>query len=159
GLWRSEGRVFQDRVVVFSVLDWQARTAAEVIRYLERLKTRLKKKFAQLEILITVQELLRSEAGEGDKGGKRPRLLCRKPNPVGLGHYEKPEDISVFHLRIRMHTLRITNGRVIDPSQDIDQVADLWIRGEAIFGIGPQPSLQADRVLDAAGKIVCPGLI
>ncbi len=30
----------------------------EVLRYLERLKTRLKRKFDQLEILITVQELL-----------------------------------------------------------------------------------------------------
>jgi dihydroorotase len=58
-----------------------------------------------------------------------------------------------------MKTLRISNGRVIDPAQAIDQVTDLWIRGENILGIGPQPQLQADRVLDAAGKIVCPGLI
>src|SRR5438105_7767992 len=58
-----------------------------------------------------------------------------------------------------MHTLRITNGRVIDPSQGLDQVTDLWIRGEYILGLGPQPQLQADRVLDATGKIVCPGLI
>jgi dihydroorotase len=58
-----------------------------------------------------------------------------------------------------MITLRITNGRVIDPSQSIDQVADLWIRGEQILGVGPHPSAQADRTLDAAGKIVCPGLI
>jgi dihydroorotase len=58
-----------------------------------------------------------------------------------------------------MITLRIINGRVIDPSQNIDQVTELWIRGERILGIGPQPSLQADRTLDAAGKIVCPGLI
>jgi dihydroorotase len=58
-----------------------------------------------------------------------------------------------------MTTLCIRNGRVIDPSQGIDQAADLWIRGDRIAGIGPQPALQADRVLDAAGKIVCPGLI
>jgi hypothetical protein len=58
GLWRSEDRVFQDRVVVFTVLDFLARTGPEVLRYLERLKTRLKKKFAQLEILITIQEML-----------------------------------------------------------------------------------------------------
>ena len=37
-----------------------------------------------------------------------------------------------------MTTLRITNGRVIDPSQDLDQVADLWIRGDRILGLGPQ---------------------
>src|SRR5436190_12635731 len=58
-----------------------------------------------------------------------------------------------------MKTLRISNGRVIDPAQAIDQVTDLWIRGENILGVGPQPQLQADRVLDAAGKMVCPGLI
>src|SRR5438128_10613760 len=58
-----------------------------------------------------------------------------------------------------MTTLRITNGRVIDPSQGIDQVTDLWVRGDRVAGLGPQTQLQADRVLDAAGKIVCPGLI
>jgi dihydroorotase len=58
-----------------------------------------------------------------------------------------------------MTTLRITNGRVIDPSQGIDQMTDLWIRGEHIAGMGPQPQLQAARTMDAAGKIVCPGLI
>src|SRR5882672_9768836 len=60
---------------------------------------------------------------------------------------------------LHMQTLRITNGRVIDPAQGIDKVADLWIRGEHILGIGPQPQLHADEVLDAAGKVVCPGLI
>ncbi|HWY85107.1 MAG TPA: dihydroorotase [Gemmataceae bacterium] len=58
-----------------------------------------------------------------------------------------------------MNILRITNGRVIDPAQNLDQVTDLWIRGERIVGIGPQPRLQATEVLDATGKIVCPGLI
>src|SRR5919199_1162173 len=58
-----------------------------------------------------------------------------------------------------MQTLLITNGRVIDPSQDLDQVTDLWIRGGNILGLGPQPQLQPTRVIDAAGKIVCPGLI
>jgi dihydroorotase len=58
-----------------------------------------------------------------------------------------------------MQTLRISNGRVIDPCQGIDQVADLWIRGETVLGIGPQPSAHAERVIDAQGKIVCPGLI
>jgi hypothetical protein len=58
GFWRSGSRVYQDRVVVFSVMDFQAHTQLEALRYLERLKERLKKKLAQLEILITVQELL-----------------------------------------------------------------------------------------------------
>ena len=59
----------------------------------------------------------------------------------------------------RMNIFCITGGRVIDPSQNLDQVTDLWIRGERIVGVGQQPRLQATEVLDATGKIVCPGLI
>jgi dihydroorotase len=58
-----------------------------------------------------------------------------------------------------MTVLRITNGRLIDPAQNLDRVADLWIHGERIHRIGPQPELRADRTIDAAGMIVCPGLI
>src|SRR5437899_84454 len=58
-----------------------------------------------------------------------------------------------------MQTLRITNGRLMDPSQSIDQVTDLWIRGEAILGVGPQSGTQADRTIDVEGMIVSPGLI
>jgi hypothetical protein len=50
--------LFQDRVVVFSVMDFGAQTEFERIRYLERLKASLKKKFEQLEVLITVQKLV-----------------------------------------------------------------------------------------------------
>ena len=58
-----------------------------------------------------------------------------------------------------MHILRITQGRVIDPSQGLDRVVDLWIQGERIAGIGPQPNLHPTQVFDESGKIVCPGLI
>jgi hypothetical protein len=58
GLWRSEAEVFQDRVVVFNAMDFRTENQFQSLRYLERLKNRLKKKFDQLEILITVQELL-----------------------------------------------------------------------------------------------------
>src|SRR5690242_15373722 len=58
-----------------------------------------------------------------------------------------------------MTTILISNGRVIDPSQGLDRVTDLWVRGEQVLGVGPQPGAVADRTLDAAGKIVCPGLI
>ena len=57
-----------------------------------------------------------------------------------------------------MIILRISNGRVLDPSQGLDQVADLWIAGDRIAGIGPQ-ALEAGQTIDATGKIVCPGLI
>jgi dihydroorotase len=58
-----------------------------------------------------------------------------------------------------MNILRISNGRVIDPAQNLDLVTDLWIRGEHVAGIGQQPRLQATEVIDATGMIVCPGLI
>ncbi len=58
-----------------------------------------------------------------------------------------------------MTILRIANGRLIDPSQGIDQLTDLWLRADKVVGHGPQPSLQPTQVIDAAGKIVCPGLI
>jgi hypothetical protein len=58
GVWRSGAEVYHDRVVVFSVMDFREETQLECLRYLERLKGRLKKKFDQLEILITVAELL-----------------------------------------------------------------------------------------------------
>lgn len=58
-----------------------------------------------------------------------------------------------------MNLLRITNGRIIDPAQNLDRVADLWIEGETILALGPRPDLLPNHVLDAAGKIVCPGLI
>jgi dihydroorotase len=58
-----------------------------------------------------------------------------------------------------MSTLCIAGGRVLDPSQQLDQVADLWVKDGTVVGLGPRPDLRADRTLDARGKIVCPGLI
>lgn len=57
GVWQSGEEVYQDRVVVFSVMDFRSETELELLRYLQRLKERLKKKFDQLEVLITVQEM------------------------------------------------------------------------------------------------------
>ena len=57
-----------------------------------------------------------------------------------------------------MPTTLITGGRIIDPASGIDRVADLWIEGARILGVGPRTD-RADVVIDAAGMIVCPGLI
>ena len=56
GIWQSGANVYYDRVVVFSVMDFRGGTQIECLRYLARLKARLKKKLDQLEILITVTE-------------------------------------------------------------------------------------------------------
>src|SRR5262245_54750853 len=58
-----------------------------------------------------------------------------------------------------MTTLRIANGRVIDPSQGLDQVVDLWIENERVLDLGPHPDRRADRTIDATGLIVTPGWI
>jgi len=58
GIWQSGTEIYHDRVVVVSVMDFREETQLECLRYLERLKGRLKKKFDQLEILIAVAELL-----------------------------------------------------------------------------------------------------
>ena len=58
-----------------------------------------------------------------------------------------------------MNTILIRSGRVIDPSQNIDQIADLWIQGDKILGIGPNLAANPDQIIDAKGMIVTPGLI
>ena len=58
GMWQSGPDIYADRVVVFTVMDFREGTQIESLRYLERLKGKLKKKFDQLEILITVTEML-----------------------------------------------------------------------------------------------------
>ncbi|HPF40438.1 MAG TPA: dihydroorotase [Phycisphaerae bacterium] len=54
--------------------------------------------------------------------------------------------------------LIIRNGRVIDPSQGIDETADVSIADGRIVGVGKADGGAAE-VIDAAGQIVCPGLI
>jgi dihydroorotase len=54
----------------------------------------------------------------------------------------------------------IRNGRVIDPASGRDEVTDVRIATGRIVGIGPTPAdFAADRVLEAAGCIVAPGLV
>lgn len=57
-----------------------------------------------------------------------------------------------------MNDLLITNGRVIDPASGLDQVGDVAISGGKIARVGKAGS-RAKRTIDAAGMIVCPGLI
>ena len=54
----------------------------------------------------------------------------------------------------------IKNGRVVDPANSMDAVQDVLISGSRIERIGPDlPLAAATTVLDATGKIVCPGFI
>ncbi|WP_435015650.1 dihydroorotase [Tundrisphaera sp. TA3] len=57
-----------------------------------------------------------------------------------------------------MQTIQIKGGRVIDPSQGLDLVADVWLGRGRVLAIGGSDET-ADLVIDAAGMIVSPGLI
>jgi dihydroorotase len=57
-----------------------------------------------------------------------------------------------------MPKLLIQNGRVIDPSQSLDRVTNLLIEDGRIARYDVSPNGQ-DRIIDASGKIVAPGLI
>ncbi len=57
-----------------------------------------------------------------------------------------------------VRTIQIKGGRVVDPSQDIDQVADLWLGQGRVLAVGEGYD-EAEVVIDARGLIICPGLI
>ena len=56
--------------------------------------------------------------------------------------------------------LLIRNGRVIDPASGRDEFADLLISGGRIVGISADlDTSRADRIIDASGCVVAPGLV
>ena len=59
----------------------------------------------------------------------------------------------------RNGTLLIRGGRVVDPSQDLDETADVLIRDGLIAETGPNIEAHDAEVLDAAGAVVAPGFI
>src|SRR4051794_12360000 len=58
-----------------------------------------------------------------------------------------------------MPTIQITGGRVIDPGQGIDRVADVWLARGRVVAIGGEGHVEPEGVIDARGLLVCPGLI
>jgi dihydroorotase len=57
-----------------------------------------------------------------------------------------------------MNDILIRGGRVIDPASGLDEVTDVAVAKGRVARIGKVRG-QSRRTLDAAGKIVCPGLI
>jgi dihydroorotase len=56
--------------------------------------------------------------------------------------------------------ISIVNGRLIDPANRIDETLDLHLGQGVVQGIGSVPAgFEPDRILDARGLIVCPGLV
>ncbi len=61
-----------------------------------------------------------------------------------------------------MNSLLLTGGRVIDPANRFDAIADLLIRDGKIAALGADAALQATpdiERMDVRGLVVCPGLI
>jgi len=57
-------------------------------------------------------------------------------------------------------SLLIKNGRVIDPASSVDAVQDVLLKGDRIERVGATLAVASDTpILDASGKIVCPGFI
>jgi dihydroorotase len=59
-----------------------------------------------------------------------------------------------------MSQLLISNGRLIDPGNGIDDTLDLYISDGVISGVGKAPAgFKPDQTIDASGLVVCPGLV
>ena len=59
--------------------------------------------------------------------------------------------------RMKLH---IKNGRLIDPANGVDKVADLFIADGKVAAIGDVPEgFAADASIDATGLVVAPGLV
>jgi dihydroorotase len=56
--------------------------------------------------------------------------------------------------------IHIKNGRLIDPGNRVDAKQDVFISSGKIAALGKTPAgFRAERVIDASGLVVCPGLI
>jgi dihydroorotase len=56
--------------------------------------------------------------------------------------------------------VEISNGRLIDPKHGVDRKASLYIVAGKVAALGEPPAgWHAERVIDASGLVVCPGLI
>ncbi|MCY0856230.1 dihydroorotase [Cupriavidus sp. D39] len=56
--------------------------------------------------------------------------------------------------------IHIKGGRLIDPAANVDAQQDLYIAAGKIVGVGSAPAdFHANKTIDAAGLIVCPGLV
>ncbi len=56
--------------------------------------------------------------------------------------------------------IQIANGRVVDPAHKLDTQQDVFIADDKIVALGAAPAgFTADRVIDARGLIVAPGLV
>ncbi len=53
----------------------------------------------------------------------------------------------------------IKNGRVVDPANNLDSVCDIFIDGPKIARVDKDINTKADKIIDASGRIVMPGIV
>jgi dihydroorotase len=58
-----------------------------------------------------------------------------------------------------MTSLLIKNGRLLDPASGLDEVSDILLRDGKIAAVGEGDYDKNFEILDATGKLVCPGFI
>lgn len=58
-----------------------------------------------------------------------------------------------------MATILIQNGRVVDPKNGRDEVADVFVKDGKIAAIGKNLKENAEKTVDATGLVVTPGLV
>jgi dihydroorotase len=59
-----------------------------------------------------------------------------------------------------MTSVHIRNGRVIDPKNGVDARQDVFVSAGKIAALGKAPAdFRAEHTIDAAGLVVCPGLV
>ena len=58
------------------------------------------------------------------------------------------------------NNIHIQGGRLIDPKSGVDATSDVFIADGRVAAIGQKPDgFQVGQVIDAQGKVVCPGLV
>jgi len=55
--------------------------------------------------------------------------------------------------------LLIKHGRVVDPANNVDEIVDVLVEGQAIAEVAKNIKSKADTTIDAADRIVIPGLV
>jgi len=59
-----------------------------------------------------------------------------------------------------MSHIKISNGRIIDPANEIDQIGDVYVIDGKIASVSAEPAgFKAEQVIDASNQIICPGFI
>jgi len=56
-------------------------------------------------------------------------------------------------------SILITGGHVVDPANQLDGEADIFLKDGKVEKVGKGLKVKADLVIDAKGKIVTPGLV